>query len=119
LFLSSACTPGLPDFPWYNIPKWDNYNKRLQKHTRLAEHIHSYNRSLQSIPNGHEIYLNFPFQGLPKYSEIGLFWYEKMSSGNIFGCQMVYLQTKNPNLGKFWRALEGEMLIYFKAIWNI
>jgi hypothetical protein len=22
------------------------------------------------------------------------------------GCQMVYFQTKNPNLGKFWRALE-------------
>jgi hypothetical protein len=22
------------------------------------------------------------------------------------GCQMVCLQTKNPNLGKFWRALD-------------
>jgi hypothetical protein len=22
------------------------------------------------------------------------------------GCQMVYFQTKNPDLGKFWRALE-------------
>jgi hypothetical protein len=22
------------------------------------------------------------------------------------GCQMVSFQTKNPNLGKFWRALE-------------
>jgi hypothetical protein len=22
------------------------------------------------------------------------------------GCQMVYFQTKNPNLGKFWSALE-------------
>jgi hypothetical protein len=22
------------------------------------------------------------------------------------GCQMVCFQTKNPNLGKFWRALE-------------
>jgi hypothetical protein len=22
------------------------------------------------------------------------------------GCQMVYFQTKNPNLGKFWRALD-------------
>jgi hypothetical protein len=21
------------------------------------------------------------------------------------GCQMVYFRTKNPNLGKFWRAL--------------
>jgi hypothetical protein len=35
------------------------------------------------------------------------------------GCQMVYFQTKNPNLGKFWRALEWKMLVYFMTIWNI
>jgi hypothetical protein len=35
------------------------------------------------------------------------------------GCQMVSFQTKNPNLGKFWRALDGKMLIYFMALWNI
>jgi hypothetical protein len=32
---------------------------------------------------------------------------------------MVSLKTKNPNLGKFWRALDWKMLIYFLAIWNI
>jgi hypothetical protein len=32
---------------------------------------------------------------------------------------MVCFQTKNPNLGKFWRALDWKMLIYFMAIWNI
>jgi hypothetical protein len=26
---------------------------------------------------------------------------------------MVYFQSKNPNLGKFWRALDWKMLIYF------
>jgi hypothetical protein len=32
---------------------------------------------------------------------------------------MVYFQTKNPNLGKFWRALHRlEKWIYFMAIWN-
>jgi hypothetical protein len=25
---------------------------------------------------------------------------------------MVYFKTKNPNLGKFWRALDWKMLIY-------
>jgi hypothetical protein len=34
------------------------------------------------------------------------------------GCQMVLFQTKNPNLGKFWRALEWKMLV-FMIIWNI
>jgi hypothetical protein len=28
------------------------------------------------------------------------------------GCQMEYFQTKNSNLGKFWRALEWKMLEY-------
>jgi hypothetical protein len=32
---------------------------------------------------------------------------------------MVCFQTKNPNLGKFWRALEWKMLLYFMIIWNI
>jgi hypothetical protein len=34
------------------------------------------------------------------------------------GCQMVCFRTKNPNLGKFWRALEWKMLVYFMAIWQ-
>jgi hypothetical protein len=32
------------------------------------------------------------------------------------GCQMVYFQAKNPYLGKFWRALDWKMSIYFMAI---
>jgi hypothetical protein len=32
---------------------------------------------------------------------------------------MVYFQTKNPNLGTFWRALEWIMFLYFIIIWNI
>jgi hypothetical protein len=32
---------------------------------------------------------------------------------------MVCFQTKNPNLGNFWSALDWKMLIYFMAIWNI
>jgi hypothetical protein len=35
------------------------------------------------------------------------------------GCQMVCFQTKNPYLGKFWRALDWKMLRSFMAIWNI
>jgi hypothetical protein len=37
----------------------------------------------------------------------------------IQGCQMVYFQTKNPTLGKFWRALDWKMLICIMPIWNI
>jgi hypothetical protein len=34
-------------------------------------------------------------------------------------CQMGYFQTKNPNVGLFWRALDWKILIYFIAIGNI
>jgi hypothetical protein len=34
-------------------------------------------------------------------------------------CQMVCFQTKNPNSGKFWRALDRKWLMYFMTIWNI
>jgi hypothetical protein len=33
------------------------------------------------------------------------------------GCQIVYFQTKNPKLGKFWRVLQWNMLVYFMTIW--
>jgi hypothetical protein len=31
------------------------------------------------------------------------------------GCQMVYFQTKNPNLGKFSSVLYWTMLVYFNG----
>jgi hypothetical protein len=35
-------------------------------------------------------------------------------------CQMAYVQTKNPDLGKFWRVLQWKMLVYFiMTIWPI
>jgi hypothetical protein len=42
---------------------------------------------------------------------------DRVLHGYRQGCQMVYFQTKNPNLGTFWRALEWKMLVYFMAIW--
>jgi hypothetical protein len=32
------------------------------------------------------------------------------------GCQMVSFQTKNPNLGKLWRTLDGKVLINFSIV---
>jgi hypothetical protein len=32
---------------------------------------------------------------------------------------MVYFQTKNPNLGNFWSALDWKMSVFFIVIWNI
>jgi hypothetical protein len=40
-------------------------------------------------------------------------------STGIQGCQMVCFQTKNPNFGKIWRALEWKMLLYFLTVCNI
>jgi hypothetical protein len=35
------------------------------------------------------------------------------------GCQMVRFQNKNPNLGKFSRALQWKMLVYCMYTWSI
>jgi hypothetical protein len=35
------------------------------------------------------------------------------------GCQRVHFQTKNRNLGTFWRVLQWKMLVYFMDIWSI
>jgi hypothetical protein len=35
------------------------------------------------------------------------------------GCQMVCIQTKNPNLGKIWRVEQWKILIDIRAIWYI
>jgi hypothetical protein len=32
---------------------------------------------------------------------------------------MVCFQTKNPNLGKFWRVLLWKIFVYFMTIWSI
>jgi hypothetical protein len=34
-------------------------------------------------------------------------------------CQMVYFQTKNPNLGKFWKVFPWKTLKFFIAILSI
>jgi hypothetical protein len=44
---------------------------------------------------------------------------EKSNFGPIQGCQMVCFQTKNSNLGKFFRALEWKRSLYFIGIGNI
>jgi hypothetical protein len=34
-------------------------------------------------------------------------------------CQMVYFQTKNPDLGKFWKVLQWKTLVFFSIILSI
>jgi hypothetical protein len=42
-----------------------------------------------------------------------------ISANHEQGCQMVYFQIENPNLGKFWMELQWKMLVYFMDIWFI
>jgi hypothetical protein len=84
-----------------------------------------YNTWPYYIPNGYKIYQNFPFQDPPKFISIVLQFcfrllYAEVNEHNLnHGCQMIYFQTKNTNLGKFWRALHWKILVNFMAIWYI
>jgi hypothetical protein len=46
-------------------------------------------------------------------------WLNGVHLGSRVARWFMHFQTKNPTLGKFWRALECKMLVYFMPIWNI
>jgi hypothetical protein len=43
----------------------------------------------------------------------------KVGPQPVQGCQMVFFETKNPNLGKFWRVLQLKISVYFMPNWSI
>jgi hypothetical protein len=51
---------GLPDFSCHNIPKWGKKYQTAMKYTKY-------------VPNGHRILQPFPFPGLPKFTQMGIF----------------------------------------------
>jgi hypothetical protein len=51
--------------------------------------------------------------------EIGTDRKRRSRGADTQGCQMVCFQSKNRNLGKFWRALLWKILVYFMDIWSI
>jgi hypothetical protein len=67
-------------------------------------------------PSGFKMCFFNPFALVPRYTSAASGVLEP-TCGQC--CQMVSFQTKKNNLGKFWRALDWKMLIYFMAIWNI
>jgi hypothetical protein len=54
-------------------------------------------------------FLRWPLRHAAKAVTYHVMFY--ISTHLRLGCQMVCFQTKNPNLGKFWRALEWIMLL--------
>jgi hypothetical protein len=64
--------------------------------------------------------INYPFATLTNFEGDGLssVWPDFFIHAQNAVARVCF-QTKNPNLGKFWRALDWKMLISFLAIWNI
>jgi hypothetical protein len=69
------------------------------------------NAALNGLGWGRSIKRNYGFVRSITNVSWGIGWRQ--------GCQMVCFQTKNPYLGKHWRALDWKMLIYCMSIWNI
>jgi hypothetical protein len=51
--------------------------------------------------------------------EWSVFRYRAYLNARGQGCRMVYFQTKNPNLVKFWSVLQWKILVCFMTIWSI
>jgi hypothetical protein len=69
----------------------------------------------------HKIIFLKCFSALPKSAKNGLRGNPALyvNTHSCLSCQMVYFQTKNPTMGKRFRALYWKMLIYLVPIWNI
>jgi hypothetical protein len=98
---------------------------RLNSQTKLYFEIKSEN----TFPNSQIKFfaltalkaIKFFFSGINFYSRMAGkidSWKEHLD-GLMQGCQMVYFQTKNPNLGKFWSVLQWKMSAHFMAIRSI
>jgi hypothetical protein len=74
---SLSSISGLPDFSWYNKPKWEKYTKMATKIT----FGHSIHQNGTKIPNDHEIHQSFPSKALQKCPNWH-FLYENIPSGN-------------------------------------
>jgi hypothetical protein len=68
----------LPDFSRHNLPK---RGKIYQIATKFPNGHEIYPKP-SYISNGHIKYQSFQFQGLPKFTQIGNFWFESKPSGN-------------------------------------
>jgi hypothetical protein len=54
------------------------------------------------------------------FSHFGMLYHETFGYPALNqGCQIVYFQTRNINLCKFWSALDWKILMFFMAICNI
>jgi hypothetical protein len=78
---------------------------------RHASAIDSVNRKLY-LTGGSSL---SPARPLDSVQVTGIFNPEVEYSRVKQGCQMAYSQTKNPNLGNFWRYLLWKMLVHFMA----
>jgi hypothetical protein len=75
---------------------------------------------------GSYVRLLFPFL-LVFQLNLALFFSGEFTSESLYtlmttlrqGCQMVYFQTKHPNLGNFLKGLHWKRLVYFMCIWSI
>jgi hypothetical protein len=61
------------------------YTKNGGKYTKLPLNYPmaiKYTKRPSYILNGHIIYQSFPLQGHPKFTQIGIFWFDNVPSGN-------------------------------------
>jgi hypothetical protein len=70
--------PGLPDFSGHIIPKRGKVYQTIKKLPNVYEKC----KIALKFSSGHTMRQPSPFQGPPKFSQIGIFWLEKIPSGN-------------------------------------
>jgi hypothetical protein len=74
-------TSGLPDFSRYNIPK----TEKLPNDHKMYQMVLKYT-ILRKIDKTDKKYQHLPLQDLAKFTQIGIFGFENIPSGNTSAC---------------------------------
>jgi hypothetical protein len=69
-----------------------------------------------NVKNSNEMYKHFPFQGASEFTQIGIFWYENIPSGNPE--PHISVQDKKNRLYPDWKSLESKSKSYDRCIYN-
>jgi hypothetical protein len=84
---------GMPDFPWYKIPK---RGKNIPIDHKIYQIAVKYTNWPQSRPNGQKIYQHLPLQDPPKFTLSGIFGLKiyHLATLRLIAKYFFFLQTK-------------------------
>jgi hypothetical protein len=98
LFRQLLCETGLPDFPWSKHTKTGKTYQMTTNYTKIAI---KYKKWPQTTPNGHKMYLHFPFKGPQTFPKLGFFGTKVNHLATLVWNRSIQMRSRKKPLPKF------------------